>query len=114
MRDPITVAAIVNVLRQAYGDDITRLMLNDGLSLAALIDALLCSPLKNHDAVKLITRALSAGDFAIAPPFGPVSHLKYVYDAPKSLRVIDIAVMTPDRGIIASTDIHLRLKLTED
>jgi hypothetical protein len=38
-------------------------MLNDGLSLAALIDALLRSPLKNQDAVKLITRALSSGDF---------------------------------------------------
>src|SRR6187399_477879 len=33
MRDPKTVAAIVNVLRQAYGDDIARVMLNDGLSL---------------------------------------------------------------------------------
>ncbi len=30
MRDPGTVAAIVNVLRQIYGDDIARVMLNDG------------------------------------------------------------------------------------
>ena len=38
MRDPTIVAAIVNVLRQAYGDNIARVLLNDGLSLAALID----------------------------------------------------------------------------
>jgi len=109
MRDPKTVAAIVNVLRQAYGDDIARVMLNDGLSLAALIDALLTSPLKNRDAVKLITRALSSGDFIVTPDFGSPSHLTYVYDPPKSLHVVDIAVTTLDHGTIPSTDIHLRL-----
>ena len=31
MRDPNTVAAIVNVLRQVHGDDLARVMLNDGL-----------------------------------------------------------------------------------
>ena len=93
MRDPDTVAVIVNVLRQAHGDDIARVMLNDGLSLAALIDALLCSPLKNGDAVRLITRALSSGDFIVAPDFGSPSHLRYFYDRPKSLHVVDIAVM---------------------
>ena len=77
MHDPDTVAEIVNALRQVYGDDIARVMLNDGLSLAALIDALLRSPLKNHDAVKLITRALSSGDFIVTPDFGSPSHLKY-------------------------------------
>ena len=41
MRDPNMVAAIVNVLRQVHGDDLARIMLNDGLSLAALIDAML-------------------------------------------------------------------------
>ncbi|MEA3089870.1 MAG: hypothetical protein QOJ04_1212 [Caballeronia sp.] len=35
MRDPNTVAAIGNVLRQVHGDDLARVMLNDGLSLAA-------------------------------------------------------------------------------
>ena len=108
MRDPDTVAVIVNVLRQAHGDDIARVMLNDGLSLAALIDALLCSPLKNGDAVRLITRALSSGDFIVAPDFGSPSHLRYFYDRPKSLHVVDIAVMTA-HGTIASTDIRLRL-----
>lgn len=57
MRDPNTVAGIVSALRQVHGDDIARVMLNDGLSLAALIDAVLRSPLKNHDAIRLITRA---------------------------------------------------------
>ena len=55
MRDPNTVAAIVKVLGQVHGDDLARVMLNDGFSLAILIDALLLSPLKNRDAVKLIT-----------------------------------------------------------
>jgi hypothetical protein len=109
MRDPNTVAAIVNALRQVHGDDLARDMLNDGLSLAALIDALSRSPLKNSDAVKLITRALSSGDFLVTPDFGSSSHLKYFYDRPKSLHVVDIAVMTLDRGTIASKDIRLRL-----
>ena len=108
MRDPNTVE-IINALSQFHGDDLARVMLNDGLSLAALIDVLLLSPLKNHDAVKLITRALSSGDFIVTPDFGPVWHLKYFYDHPKSLHVVDIAVMTLDRGTIASTEIHLRL-----
>jgi hypothetical protein len=61
MRDPDTVAGIVTALRQVHGDCVARLMLNDGLSLAALIDALLSAPLRNLDAVKLIKRALSSG-----------------------------------------------------
>ena len=109
MRDPNTVAAIVNALRQVHGDDRARLMLNDGLSLAPLIDALLRSPLKNHQAVKLITRALGSGDFIVTPDLGSPSHLRYFYDRPKSLHVVDIGVMTLDRGTIASTDIRLRL-----
>ena len=40
MRDPSTVAMIVNVLRQAHDDDLARVMLNDGFSLAILIAAL--------------------------------------------------------------------------
>ena len=65
MRDLNTVAAIVSPLRQVHGNDLARVMLNDGLSLAVLIDALLRSSLKYHDAVKLITRALSSGDFIV-------------------------------------------------
>ena len=108
MRDPTAVAAIVKALRQVHGDDIARVMLKDGLSLAALIDALLCSPLKNREAVKLITRALCFGDFIVTPDFGSPSHLKSFYDPPKSLHVVDIAVTTLN-GTIASTDIRLRL-----
>jgi len=114
MRDPTIVAAIVNVLRQAYGDNIARVLLNDGLSLAALIDALLRSPLKNREAVKLITGALRSGDFIVTPDLGSIWHVKYFYDPPKSLHVVDIAVITLDHGTIASTDIHLRLRLSDD
>ena len=108
MRDPSTVAMIVNVLRQAHDDDLARVMLNDGFSLAILIAALLRSPLKNRDAIKLITRALSSGDFIVTPDLGSVSHLKYFYDPPMSLHVVDIGIMTLN-GTIASTDIRLRL-----
>jgi alkyl sulfatase BDS1-like metallo-beta-lactamase superfamily hydrolase len=113
MRDPDTVAAIVNVLRQVHGDDLARVMLNDGVSLAVLIDTLLRSPLKNPDAVKLISRALRSGDFMVTPEFGSPSHLKYYYDRPKSMHVVDIAVMTL-HGTIASTDIRLRLKPSDN
>ena len=109
MRDPNTVAGIVNALRQVHGDYIARTMLNDGVSLAALIDALLRSSLKNRDAVKLVTRALNSGDFIVTPDFGFASHVKYFYDSPRSLHVVDIAVLTLDHGTIASADISLRL-----
>ena len=114
MRDPNAVAAIVNALRQVHGDDLARVMLNDGFSLAALIDALLRSPLKNRDTVKLITRALGCGDFIVTPDLGSPSHLKYFYDRPKSLHVVDIAVLTLDHGTIASTGIRLRLMPSDD
>jgi hypothetical protein len=52
MGDPNTVA-IVDILRQGYGRDLELLILNDGLSQAALTDAHLRLPLKNGD-VKLI------------------------------------------------------------
>jgi hypothetical protein len=108
MRDPNTVAGIVNALRQVHGDDLARVMLNDGFSLAIFFDALLRSPLKNRDAVKLITRRLAPA-IIVTPDFGSLSHLKYFYDRPKSLHVVDMAVMTLDHGTIASTDIRLRL-----
>jgi hypothetical protein len=100
MRDPNTVAAIVNVLRQVHGDDLAR----EGFSLAILIDALLGSPLKNRDAV--FTRALSSGDFIVIPDFSSPSHLNYFYDCPKSLHIVDIGVVTL-HGTITSTDIRL-------
>ena len=109
MRDPRTVEAIVGVLRQVHGDDLARLLRCEGISLAALIDALLRSPLKNHDAVRLITSALSSGDFIVDPDLGSTWHLKYFYDPPRSLHVVDVDVITFDRGTIASPNIHLRL-----
>ena len=112
MRDPDTVAEIVAALRQVHGDDVARVLLNNGLSLAALIDALLRSSLRNPDAIKLATRALGSGDFIVTPDFGSPSHLKYFYDPPNSPHVVDMAVATPD-GIIASTAIRLRLMLDD-
>jgi hypothetical protein len=114
MRDPNTVAAIVGSLRQVHGDELARVMLNEGVSLAVLIDALSHSPLKNGDAVKLLTRALGCGDFIVTPNFGSPSHLKFFYDRPKSLDVVDIGVVTLDGGIIASPDIRLRLTPSGD
>jgi hypothetical protein len=110
MRDPSMVAAVAGVLRQAHGDDLARMMLNDGFSLAVLIDALLRSSMKNRDAVRLLTEVLSSGDFIVTPNLGSTWHLKYFYDSPKSLRVLDVAVMTLHRGTIDSPDIHLRLQ----
>ena len=63
MRDPHAVAEIVRALRYAYGDDTARAMLTNGTTLAAIIDALLNSPLTNRAAVKLLTRALTSEDF---------------------------------------------------
>ena len=40
MHDPRTVAAIVDTLRKGYGDETARLMLKDGMTPEALIDAL--------------------------------------------------------------------------
>jgi hypothetical protein len=109
MRDPHTVAAIVCALRHVHGDDTAGAMLSNGTTLAALIDALLHSPLTNRDAVKLMTQALRSNDFIVTPDFGSMWHIKYVYDRPKSLNVVDLALITLDHGAFSSTDIRLRL-----
>jgi hypothetical protein len=71
---------------------------------------LLRALLRNPDAVKLIKRALSSGDFIVTPDVSrSPSHLRYVYDPPKSLHVVDVILITLDHGTLASTDIHLRL-----
>jgi len=69
MLAPHTVAAIVRALRHVHRDDIARDMLTNGTTLAALIDALLHSPLPNRDAVKLMTQALRSNDFIVTPDF---------------------------------------------
>jgi hypothetical protein len=109
MRDPQTVAAIVSALRHVHGDDTARAMLTTGTTLAALIDTLLRSSLTNRDAVNLITRALRSSDFIVTPDFSSMWHIKYVYNPPRSLNVVDLAVITMDHGTIASTDIRLLL-----
>lgn len=111
MRDPHTVATIIGALRHVHGDDTARAMLTNGTTLAALIDALLQSPLTNRDAVKLMTRALRSRDFIVTPDFSSMWHVKYVYDSPKSLNVVDLTVITQDRGTFASTDIRLLLQV---
>ena len=69
------------------------------------------SPLTNRDAVKLITQALRSNDFIVTPDFTSAWHIKYIYDRPKSLHVVDLAVITLDHGIFASTDIRLLLPI---
>ena len=84
-------------------------MLVQGVTLADLINSLLRSPIKNGEAVKLVTHALGSGDFLIEPEIAGPSHIAYVYDPPGSLHVIDIAIDTT-KGKLASTGIRLRLR----
>lgn len=109
LRAPNTAAAIADALRQVHGDQLTRLMLIEGMTLADLIGSLLGSSIKNREAIKLATDALGSGDFIVEPEIGAVSHLTYIYDPPKSLHVVDVAVETLG-GRIASAEIHLRLR----
>ena len=111
MRDPHTVAAIVGALRHVHGDDTARTMLTNGTTLAVLIDALLHSPLTNRDAARLMIRVLRSEDFIVTPDFSSTWHVKYVYESPKSLNVVDLNVITLDQGTFASTDIRLLLQV---
>ena len=109
LREPNTVAAIIDALRRVHGDALARLMLIEGVTLADLIDSLLHSPIRNREAVKLVTDALGSGDFIVEPEIAAVSHLMYIYDRPKSLQVVDVAIETPN-ATIPSADIRLRLR----
>lgn len=111
MRDPHTVAAIVEALRSLHGDDTARTMLTKGTTLAVVIDALLRSPITNRDAARLMIAVLRSGDFIFTPDFSGTWHVKYVYENPKSLNVIDLSVITLDHGTFASTDIRLALQV---
>ena len=108
-KDPNAVASIVDALRHAHGDAVARLMLIKGLTLADLIESLLRSPIKNREAIKLANHALGSGDFLAEPQIGGPSHISYIYDPPRSLHVVDIAIDTP-HGTIPSIDIRLRLR----
>ena len=107
MKNPDAIAVIVSALRHVHGDDIARMMLVEGMSLANLIDAMFSAPLAHRDAVRAMTDGLD--DFAITPDLGLIWHLKYVYgDQPGSLHVVDLEIATPD-GTLASRDVWLRL-----
>jgi hypothetical protein len=77
-----------------------------------VIDALLRSPITNRDAARLMIQVLQSSDFVVTPDFSGAWHIKYVYESPKSLNVVDLNVVTLDRGIFASTDIRLLLHVT--
>ena len=111
LNDPDTVAAIVRALRHVHGDDIARFMLTNGTTLAVLVDALLRSPMTNRDAAKLMTQVLQSKDFVVTPDFSSGWHIKFVYQSPKSLDVVDLNVLTLDYGTLASTDIRLLLQV---
>ncbi|MCP1970829.1 hypothetical protein [Bradyrhizobium elkanii] len=83
-------------------------MLVEGMTLAALIDGVLSSPIKNSDAVRITARALASGDFIFTPDLGSLWRLKYIYAGPHSMDVVDMAIATPDETI-ASTAVRLRL-----
>jgi hypothetical protein len=107
LKNPDAVAAIVAALRHVYGDEVARLMLVEGMSLADLIDAMFSAPMTHREAVRAITDGLD--DFVISPDLGRMWHLKYVYgDQPGSLHVMDMEIATPN-GVLASTDVLLRL-----
>lgn len=109
MKDPEAVAAIMSALREAHGDNVARAFLADGVSLAALVDAVFSLPIKNSVAVRAIARAFESGDFVISPDIGPLWHVKYVYSHPGSMTVVDLVVLTPERTF-TSTEISMRLR----
>jgi hypothetical protein len=107
LKNPDAVAAIVAALRHVYGDEVARLMLVEGMSLANLIDAMFSAPLTHRESVRAITDGLD--DFVVSPDLGLVWHLRYIYgDEPGSLHVVDMEIATPD-GTLASKDVWLRL-----
>ena len=107
LKNPDAVAAIVAALRHVYGDEVARLLLVEGMSLATLIDAMSSAPLTHREAIRAITDGLD--DFVFSPDLGRMWHLKYIYgDQPGSLLVVDMEIATPS-GTLASKDIWLRL-----
>jgi len=58
-----------------------------------------------------MTRVLRSEDFIVTPDLSSTWHVKYVYEGPKSLNVVDLNVVTLDQGTFASTDIRLLLQV---
>lgn len=108
LNDPNTVATIVRTLRQVHGDDIARIMLTEGTTLASVIDALLRTSIDNRSVAKLVTRSLHCGDFVVSPDISGPAHIRYIYDPPNSLQFVDMIIVLPG-GMLASTDVRLRL-----
>lgn len=107
LKNPDAVASIVASLRHVYGDEVARLMLVEGMSLANLIDAMFSAAPTHREAVRSITEGLD--DFIISPDLGLMWHLRYIYaDQPGSLHVVDMEIATPD-GTLSSKDVWLRL-----
>jgi len=109
LNDPDTVAAIVRALRQAHGDDIARIMLTEGTTLAPVIDALLQASIDNRRVAKLVTTSLHCGDFLVTPDISGPAHIRYIYDSPNTLQFVDMIVVLPEIAL-ASTDVRLRLR----
>lgn len=108
-RDPRTITAIIDALGRVDGNSLACLTLIQGMTLGDLVTSLMRSPIKNGEAVKLVTQALESGDFVIEPEIVGPSHIAYVYDPPRSLHVVDIAIDTT-QGRLASNEIRLRLR----
>jgi hypothetical protein len=107
IKDPDAVIAIVSALQHAHGDDTAR-VLAEGVTLAAIIQAVLAGPMSNRDAVRTVARSLA--DFAISPDLGPMWHVRYVYERPGSFNVADMEIRTPT-GTVASVKVTLRLPI---
>ncbi len=104
-----SVQAIIDALTPVHGESVVRLMLIQGLTLADLVESLLCSPIENRVAIRLVTQALRSGDFLIEPEIEGPSHIAYLYDPPGSLHVVDIAIDTT-QGRLTSKDVRLWLR----
>jgi hypothetical protein len=107
-KNPEAVAAIVSALRHVHGDDIAHVLLSDGVSLAVIIDAVLSLPIANYKAARIVANAIESGDFILTPDLGPLWHVRYLYDRPGSMTIVDMVMLTPERTF-ASTEISLRL-----
>jgi hypothetical protein len=59
LKDPNSVAAIIDALRRVHGDAAARLMLVGGMTLADVITSLLRLPIKNRTRLDLTTSSLS-------------------------------------------------------
>jgi len=109
LNNPDTVAEIVRTLRQVHGDDIARVMLTEGTTLASVIDALLQTSIDNRRVAKIVTTSLHCGDFIVTPDISGPAHIRYIYDPPSSLQFVDMVIVLPEMTL-ASTDVRLRLK----